>query len=72
METVGFIIGSSLDGSVFSGDLVLDTSYLLVYFCLEQMDELPQEKQPHICTTFCPTSPQRTGKTSHFNQLLQV
>lgn len=45
METVGFIIGNSLDGSVFSGDSVLDTSYLLVYFCLEQMDKLPQEEQ---------------------------
>lgn len=58
METVGFI-RNSLDGSVFSGDLVLDTSYLLVYFCLEQMDKLPQEEQPHHCTTLCPTSPQR-------------
>lgn len=59
METVGFIIGNSLDGSVFSGDLVLDTSYLLVYFCLEQMDKLTQEEQPHHCTILCPTSPQR-------------
>lgn len=53
METVGFIIGNSLDGSVFSGDSVLDTSYLLVYFCLEQMDKLPQEEQPRHCTTCC-------------------
>lgn len=77
METVGFIIGNSLDGLVLSGDLVLERYH--IFACLQanrNRGASSPRKSDHLAVQpaapWCPTSPQRAGEGSHCHQPLQV